>query len=360
MIIIRPITEADFTALQAIAVASGPGFTSLPEDDGKLLAKIERSCASFAANETHTAPDHPLYLFVAEDTSTGQCVGISAIEANVGDYPPLYHFHKSRHLHYSPSLNMQRELEILSLCNEYAEVSEVCSLYVLPEYRKSHAGRLLSKVRFLFMADFPHCFSHRVIAEMRGYEDESGQSPFWRWIQKQFLPTEFATIDRLVGLGQRGFIAEMMPRYPLYLNMIDPDAAAVIGRVHTQTEPALAMLKREGFENRGYFDLFDGGPTVEARLSDITTVRSSQVFTALIRAIPTEGFSSTQPTEAADGRVRGERARGILTNSRLSAFKSVMSDQFWVDSLNETLIVAPEIADLLVLAPNQSVRFIPC
>lgn len=343
MIRVRPIANSDFNALKDIAVASGPGFTSLPEDDEKLKAKIARSVASFASSKDNL-PENPLYLFVAQDMTTGECAGISAIEANIGAYPPLYHFHKSRHLHYSPSLNMQRELEILSLCNEYAGVSEVCSLYVKPEYRQSHAGRLLSKVRFLFMADFPEFFASRIIAEMRGYEDESGHSPFWRWIQKQFLPIEFATIDRLVGLGQRGFIAEMMPRYPLYLNMIDAQAREVIGRVHKNTQPALAMLKREGFDNRGYFDLFDAGPTVEAKLQDINTVRSSDSYCVHVQ----HSLDVSQAQKA------------MITNSQMASFKAIVAEAVVINRQNNTLTLTPDTASQLAVSAGQAVRFIPC
>lgn len=343
MIKIRPIAESDFAALKGIAVASGPGFTSLQEDDCKLAAKIERSVLSFSGDDK-LRPEPPHYLFVAEDTTTGRCAGISAIDVNVGAFPPLYHFHKSRHLHYSPSLNMHRELEILSLCNEYSGVSEVCSLYLHPDYRNTTAGKLLSKVRFLFMADFSELFAQRVIAEMRGFEDASGHSPFWRWIQRQFLPIEFATIDRLVGLGERGFIAEMMPRYPLYMNMIDQDARDVIGKVHNNTRPALAMLQKEGFENRGYFDLFDAGPTVEARLQNITTVRNSQVLTL-----------NVQPTLNED-----EATRGIITNCQMSTFSAAFVESVVVDPYNQSLAVSSDVAGQLELTSGQSIRFIPC
>jgi arginine N-succinyltransferase len=39
----------------------------------------------------------------------------------------------------------------------------------------------------------------------------------------------------------------------------------------------LALLKKEGFAFRQLVDIFDGGPTVHCALSNIQTVRSSQV-----------------------------------------------------------------------------------
>jgi arginine N-succinyltransferase len=41
----------------------------------------------------------------------------------------------------------------------------------------------------------------------------------------------------------------------------------VIGRC-TDTEPALAMLKSEGFNYQGYVDIFDAGPAIECETQD--------------------------------------------------------------------------------------------
>ena len=44
-------------------------------------------------------------------------------------------------------------------------------------------GRLLSKHRFLFMAEHPELFDSTVFAEMRGVSDGNGHSPFYEWLQ---------------------------------------------------------------------------------------------------------------------------------------------------------------------------------
>jgi arginine/ornithine N-succinyltransferase beta subunit len=49
----------------------------------------------------------------------------------------------------------------------------------------------------------------------------------------------------------------------------------VIGQVHPDTEPALAMLKSEGFSYQGYVDFFDAGPAIECETSKIRAVRDS-------------------------------------------------------------------------------------
>jgi len=93
---------------------------------------------------------------------------------------------------------------------------------------------------------------------------------------------DFPTVDYMMGLGNKVFIAELMPRYPIYVNMLSQAAQDVIGHVHPKTAPALKLLQREGFVHRGYVDIFDGGPTVECELSQIKSVKNSQRLTVKI------------------------------------------------------------------------------
>ncbi len=91
MIIIRPIQADDYDSLYQIAVDSGHGFTSLPVNEELLQSKIKRSEESFSAEVTE--PGDQGYLFVMEDTDTGEIVGTSGVEAAVGLDSPFYHYH---------------------------------------------------------------------------------------------------------------------------------------------------------------------------------------------------------------------------------------------------------------------------
>ena len=264
MKIVRPITADDQLALSKIAEDTGPGFTSLPSDQDTLRQKTMRSVASFA-KQPIPENDTPLYMFVLEDSETGEVCGISAIEASVGEATPMYHFFKQEHTFGSELLGVENLLESLSLTRNYQGVSEVCSLFLSPHHRGPNVGKLLSKTRFLFMADHLESFQQTVIAEMRGFEADNGVSPFWDWMQSHFLPVDFKLVDFLMGVGHRQFVPEMLPAHPLYTRFMPEEARQSIGKVHKNTSPALAMLEKEGFSNRGFFDLFDAGPTVEKR-----------------------------------------------------------------------------------------------
>ena len=274
MMVIRPIRADDYPALYSIAVESGHGFTSLPVNDELLMRKISRSEQSF--NKQINSPGDEGYLFVLEDTNTGEVCGTSALEAAVGLDDAFYHYHLGKVVHSSRSLGVYKTADILTLCNDYTGVSELCTLFLRESRREKNNGRLLLKMRFLFMAEFPQRFSDRVIAEMRGISNTDGSSPFWQWLQEHFFSLDFPTADYLTGIGQKVFIAELMPKYPIYVSLLSKQAQAVIGQVHEKTKPALALLQSEGFSHRGYVDIFDAGPTVEARVEHIRSVRNSQ------------------------------------------------------------------------------------
>ena len=274
MMVIRPIRADDYPALYDIAVESGHGFTSLPVNDELLMRKISRSEQSFSKNVS--GPGDEGYLFVLEDTETGEICGTSALEAAVGLDDAFYHYHLGKVVHSSRSLGVYKTVDILTLCNDYTGVSELCTLFLREKRREKNNGRLLSKMRFLFMAEFPQRFSDRVIAEMRGISNTDGSSPFWQWLQEHFFSLDFPTADYLTGIGQKVFIAELMPKYPIYVSLLSKQAQAVIGQVHEKTKPALALLQAEGFSSRGYVDIFDAGPTVEARVEHIRSVRNSR------------------------------------------------------------------------------------
>jgi arginine N-succinyltransferase len=273
MMIIRPIEKSDYTALHSIAEESGIGFTSLPVNEELLRRKIDHAVHSFDVHVEQ--PGSESYLFVMEDTETKEVVGTTGIHASVGVDDAFYHYHVGKVVHASRELNIHNTVEILTFCNDYTGVSEICTLFLREGARQGINGRFLSKVRFLFMKEHRQRFAETIIAEMRGVSDEHGRSPFWEWLEAHFFSMDFPTVDYLTGIGNKVFIAELMPKYPIYVNLLSPAAQAVIGKVHSKTAPALKLLEQEGFSCRGYVDIFDGGPTVEANLRHIRTAQQS-------------------------------------------------------------------------------------
>lgn len=273
MFVIRPITENDYPALMKIAHESGVGFTSLPVNESLLRSRISHSEKSFATKTI--SPGNEGYLLVMENTTTGEVVGTSGIESAVGLENAFYHYHLGKVVHSSQELKLHNTIETLTLCNDYTGAAELCTLFLSKKARGGNNGRILSRCRFLMLAEFHERFGDIIIAEMRGVSDEKGESPFWKWLEENFFNMDFPTADYLSGIGNKVFIAELMPRFPIYVNLLSSEAQRVIGHVHEQTKPALKLLEREGFRYRGYVDIFDGGPTVECEVNQIKAIKES-------------------------------------------------------------------------------------
>jgi len=334
MMVIRPIRKSDFAELVKIADESGHGFTSLPNNEELLAAKIARSEASFI--KTVDCPQDEGYLFVLENTETGEVVGTSAIEAAVGLDDAFYHYHLSKVIHSSRTLNVYNPVEILTLCNDYTGATELCTLFLREQARKNGNGKLLSKVRFMFIKEHEDRFADTLLAEMRGVSDENGKSPFWKWLEEHFFSMDFPTADYLTGIGQKVFIAELMPKYPIYVNLLSKEAQEVVGQVHEKTKPAIQLLKNEGFTFNGYVDIFDAGPTVEAKLNNIRTVRSSNHKKVII----------------------GDNAGGqqvMIANTELENFRATLADLSF-DKDGDDIVITAKMAEALQISEGDTIR----
>src|SRR6266536_5917052 len=275
MFYIRPIARDDLPALFALSERSGAGLTTLPANAERLEQRIERSFAAFAGNASKA---DACYVFVLVEGGSGSIVGISAIHAAVGLSEPWYNYHVGTQVHASRELDVYTAAPTLFLANDHTGHSELCSLFLDSRYRRAKNGPLLAKARLLFIAKFADRFATKVIAELRGKLDGDGRSPFWEGLGRHFFAMEYSTADYLTGIGQKSFIAELMPRHPVYVNLLPEGARAVIGEVHDDTRAARKLLEQEGFRYEGYVDIFDAGPTLECFRDDINAVRRSDVF----------------------------------------------------------------------------------
>lgn len=332
--IVRPVNVTDLPALLALVRQAGPGFTSLPASEERLAHRVRWAQRTFAGQVERADAD---YLFVLEDDDQ-QIVGVSALTGAVGLREPWYNYRVGLTVSSSPDLGIQRQIPTLFLNNEMTGQSEICSLFLHPDQRQGNNGQLLSLGRLLFVAEFTHLFGEKLIAELRGSADEKGSSPFWDSLGRHFFKMDFSHADHLSGQGNKAFIAELMPRQPLYTCLLTEQARAVIGKAHPNTEPAMNILIAEGFSHKGYIDIFDAGPVVEAPISKIRTVRDSQ---PLLLAI------GTPDDEAPVWLIHNRR----LENCRITSARA--------RQVGNSLIVDRVTAKRLQLQPGNSVRAVP-
>lgn len=279
MMLVRPVAVSDQEEILALANEAGIGMTSLPPDPQVLEHKIARSVASFAG--TPEAPHEESFLFVLEDTEKKKLVGTTGIVAHVGLRRPFYSYKLSTIVQAADHLDIYSLQRVLHMVNDYTGATEIGSLFLLPDYRRDGIGKFLSRCRYLMLAEFAPLFSDIVISEIRGVQDEQGDSPFYKNLAQHFFQMDFRRADFINATQGGQFISDLMPKYPIYVNLLHKDAQKVIGVPFAASRPALQLLENEGFRYQGYIDVFDAGPTMQAERVQIRTVCESRRATVL-------------------------------------------------------------------------------
>lgn len=275
--VVRAARRDDVDQLYEMAKLTGGGFTNLPPDRGALNRKLERSEEAFTKTEGESAND--LFLLALENTETGQIRGTAQIFAAVGKRWPFYSYRINTFTQHSKELERTFTSQILSLTTDYEGASEVGGLFLHPNERAGGLGMLLARSRYLFIAKHRARFGDKVIAELRGVIDEAGGSAFWDALAGKFFGMSFQEADEFNASNGHQFIADLMPKHPIYLNMLPESARSVIGKPHPSGRAAMRMLEKEHFQYTGYIDIFDGGPTMEADIDRVKGVADSREAT---------------------------------------------------------------------------------
>ncbi len=313
MLIVRPARADDLESFIELARSAGPGFTSLAVPDSDLKMRLDKSVKSFSAKIDE--PGDHIYLLMLEDTSTGEIVGVSAVKAMVGINKPFFSFKLLKIAQSSSVANRHFDMDVMLLVNEYSGTSEVGTLFVKSKMRGTGAGRLISQARYMLMATSPERIAETIISELRGRVDKHGHSPFWESLGRKFFKMDFNQADEITAQTDNQFITDLMPKYPIYLDLLTDEAQAVVGRAHPDGVGARRLLEAEGFRFDGYVDIFDGGPTMAAPRDQIRTIKDSHILPAFAKA-------HLKPTH-----------RALVSNESIENFRAVFAEISFEDDI---------------------------
>lgn len=341
MIIVRSARLADLDQLLALSARTGSGMTTMPTDASTWEAKLAKSVASFA--KVVEQPHGDVYFLVMQDTETDAIVGSCAVYAGVGLDRPFYSYKLSTLTTSSQQLNMTVYMRVLHLVNDYTGGTELGSLFLLPEYRRQGQGRFLSRSRLMLIADFPSRFSDQIFAEIRGWFDEKGQSPFWEHLGRKFFGLTYQKADFMSAVDGSQFISDLMPKYPVYIDLLPEAAKDAVGKVNRDAEPALKILEQEGFQYTGYVDIFDAGPCVQCPRDLIKTVQESHAA-KVMRLVDDPAESEVD-----------QSALYIISNACLEDYRLVLQP---LDVLDEHQVaIGRQTAEGLQLSPGDTLRY---
>jgi arginine N-succinyltransferase len=272
MLLLRDAQRSDLPSLAKLAKILDT--VNLPYDERALAAIIDQSLRSFQGKIRD--PLERRYVFVAEEPRSGRISGTSMVIAKHGTREsPCTFFDLSEREHYSSTLDRHFRHPVLSIGYHFDGPTEIGGLVVHPDARgePERPGKQLAFVRFLYMAMFPDRFRETVLAELMPPLTKDGRSLFWEAFGKRFTGLDYQTADK-ISRENKEFIQQLFPPVDVYATLFPPAVQRMLGQVGPATEPVRRLLERIGFRYVNRIDPFDGGPHYEAKLADVTLIRS--------------------------------------------------------------------------------------
>lgn len=330
MIILRPAALSDISNLERFAHESGPIVSTLPAKRSYLLNKVEQSISSFEQDVDCAGEES--YLFVLEETLTGQMLGTGAVNALAGNREPFYSFRNDTKVHSSQQLNVHSRIHALTLNHDLSDHSQLCSFYIVPALAETDYPALITLGRLLFMSIFPLRFANEWMAVLPGISDQNGRAPFWEHVGRKFFGIDYNQVEYYNGTRNSTFISEMMPYHPLYVALIDEEAQAVMGLVHQDAELQYSLLSEQGFEGDKHVEIFDSGPILTAQRNALSLCQKVQQ----VKLIPiAEGVNTKNLQTFLVGLAEGNNFKACLVQALLNGNQLQISEHN-IEQLNLT------------------------
>ena len=247
---------------------------NLPYDKKQLKTFINISTASFA--NKIKSKQRGRFLFVAENTRTGKVVGCAAIFSQHGTQqrPHLY-FQIHEEILKSNYLGKTVHRRFMTLEKKKNGPTEMCSLVVLPRYRrtKDRVGTLLTFARYLYIWKHPERFKKEFLSELNGVIRKKDQgNDLWDALGGHLTGLDYHTADRL-SVHSKEFVLSLYPKTKFYIDLLPYKAQRVIGQVGKESEGAKRLLQEMGFYDLNQCCPFDGGPHYGAHWNDIKVLK---------------------------------------------------------------------------------------
>jgi len=280
-VVIRPVCADDAPAL--VQLAALLDTMNLPRDPEVVASIIAESEASFVRLAGPAPEDTSLlrrtYTLVALQGE--QVLGTASLLSHHGTpEDPHYYLRVVEQTFHSTQLNTERRRQLLCLEHEEVPWTELGGLVVHPDARGHGLGKLLVAARLLLVAMHREHFCQRLLAELLPPRRADGSNAFWDALGQPLTGLNYYRADVLCRTDKE-FIASLFPRHEIVLDLLPPEAQAVVGQVGPATVPVCRLLQRVGFQYLHTVDPFDGGPHYGALLDDVQPVQHSRYFVCL-------------------------------------------------------------------------------
>jgi arginine N-succinyltransferase len=311
MLVFRPVRFDDLPAIEHLAITAGNSMTTLPNNRDHLEQLINNTAQSLR-NKVSLASKQS-YHFVIEDSVTKEVLGISGIEACVGYTSPFYSYYCEQLEHHSQELQINNVIDTLSLNQDYEGASRLYTFFLTPDIDskndEGNALQLLSLSRLMFIGQQPKRFNNKFVLELQGLLTSDNESPFWQALGQHFFNMDFHRANYLSGINAKGFIADLMPKHPVYVPLLEKPAQQAIGQLRPDLNSIKELLMDQGFKHRHYISIFDAGPAFEC-------------LTANIAAINNQYHASVQLTNLY---AQSDAKPALISNNKVKDFKAIIA-----------------------------------
>ncbi len=277
-VIIRPVRTDDADDLLQLATLLDT--MNLPRDPEVIASIISTSQTAFSRLETKPEiASAQTYTLVA--TREDQILGTASLLSHHGTVDdPHYYLNVVEHTLHSTQLNTARTRHVLRLEHDEEPWTEFGGLIVHPEARGQGIAKLLFGTRLLLVAMCPAHFCQRLLTELLPPRRPDGGNAFWDALGGQLTGLNYYRAD-LLCRSDKEFISALFPHHEIVLELLPPEAQAIVGEVGPATAPARALFQRVGFSDLKTVDPFDGGPHYGAELAAIKPIQQSRPFVCM-------------------------------------------------------------------------------
>lgn len=240
-------------------------LSNLPADPGLLRKKILNSKKSFQGLLPEKDKN---FVFVLKDLKNrSQVVGSSQVQSQYGsEKNPLFQLYVS-HVKKKPVLK-------LKVCK--TPVSCLTGLVLDTSYHghPKKLGRLISFIRFLFMAISPGVFQAQVYTEIKPFLNRKLKSPFFEYFKKIHCD-KISEFKSPLSFCLKKWVRRVFSR-PVFISDLPPGVQKVLGHTNPMGGRALHILKSQNFVFNGRMHPMDAGPCLQALRYKIPVIQNTK------------------------------------------------------------------------------------
>lgn len=259
--------------------------TDLPALGALLPAADLEAAALSDAN-----PDDQLLLAVPLDAhgKPGTPRGCVRIRRNIGLDTPRYWYHLGCVVHAAPELGLFHRQRTLLLGNDHTGATELADIAIDREAMSSAQQTALWQLLVrgalhLLQREQRHgteqaALDRKIIVALPGLRTAQNLSPFWQGLGRHFYPGDVASA--LARFGSQWFthVAALLPRHPVVVSLLDPEAQSAIGGVPADASGLQAAVELAGLRAGQHVTLYDAGPVYEAHLTLLPSAQQIGLF----------------------------------------------------------------------------------